>query len=133
MIEAAESYRDQMGCEPSSEELSSLTEVSETVIKATIHSGKNIISIHQSDDPENGTTLEEKLEDSNIEHNPFEVYAKKEMINIVKKVMSELNPKEEAILRLRFGLTEDIDEDNYHISKAEAETILLGEEHAAKP
>jgi RNA polymerase primary sigma factor len=133
MIEAAESYRDQMGCEPSSEELSSLTEVSETVIKATIHSGKNIISIHQSDDPENGTTLEEKLEDNNIEHNPFEVYAKKEMINIVKKVMSELNPKEEAILRLRFGLTEDIDEDNYHISEAEAETILLGEEHAAKP
>ena len=127
MIEAAESYKDLMGCEPSSEELSSLIEVSETVIKATIHSGKNIISIHQTDDSENGTSLEEKLEDNNANHDPFEVFAKKEMINIVKKVMLELNPKEAAILRLRFGLVDDIDPSGYEVSQKEATQILSGQ------
>jgi RNA polymerase primary sigma factor len=126
MIEAVESYRDIMGCDPSSEELSSMIEVSEAVIKATIASGKNIVSLQQVDDPENETTLEEKLEDNNPENNPFERLAKKEMLSIVKRVMAELTPKEAAILRLRFGLFEDVDVKSYEITEKEVSMIASG-------
>jgi RNA polymerase primary sigma factor len=131
MIEATESYKDMMGCEPSSEELSSLIDVSETVIKATIHSGKNIVSLQQLEDPENGTTLEEKLEDPNADCNPFEKLVKKETMEIVKKVMMELTPKEAAILRLRFGLIDDIDTTKYEISQKEAKQIVSGKHDAS--
>jgi RNA polymerase primary sigma factor len=124
MIEAVESYKGMMGCDPSSEELSSIIEVSEAVIKATIQSGKNIVSIHQCDDSENGTTLEDRLEDDNANNNPFEVLAKKEMMKIVKRVMENLTPKESAILRLRFGLVEDIDPEKYSVDQEEAAFIL---------
>ena len=126
MIEATESYRDMMGCEPSSEELSSMTEISEAVIRATIHSSKNIVSLQQTDDPENGTTLEEKLEDSNPINNPFESLARKEMLDVVKKVMMDLTPKEAAILRLRFGLFDDIDASAYQIGIKEIKDIESG-------
>ena len=126
MIEATQSYKDMMGCEPTSEELSSMTEVSETVIKATIHSEKNVMSLHHVDDPENGTTLEEKIEDKNVECNPFEMLAKKQTMDIVRKVMSQLSSKEAAILRLRFGLVDDIDPAKYEISAKDAKQILSG-------
>lgn len=126
MIEAAESYRDMMGCDPSSEELSSMTEVSETVIKATIQSGKTIVSIHQPDGSDSTSSLEDKLEDDKIECNPFEVLAKKEMLTIVRQVLSELSPKETAILRLRFGLFEDIDPTKYQVTPEEFRQISSG-------
>ena len=119
MIEATNTFKEMTGCEPSAEELSSMIDVSETVIKATLHSGKHVVSLHQqeSSDP-NSSTLEEKLEDSNIENNPFELLAKKEMIDVVKKVMQTLSPKEIAILRLRFGLFEDVDPAHFTPQKA---------------
>jgi RNA polymerase primary sigma factor len=124
MLEAAESYRDTMGCEPTSEELSSITDVSETVIKATIHSGKNIISLHQTDDSENGTSLEDKLEDSRSECNPFENLAKKEMLHIVRGVMENLTMKEAAILRLRFGLFDDVNPEEYKLDSQDKQHII---------
>ena len=124
MIEAVESYKGMMGCDPSSEELSSIIEVSEAVIKATIQSGRSIVSIHQCEDPETGSTLEDRLEDENIDNNPFESLAKKEMLVVVKRVMQELSPKEAAILRLRFGLVEDVDSSQYTIDDNEISSIL---------
>ena len=128
MIEATASFKDAMGCEPTSEELSSITDVSETVIKATLHSGKNIVSIHHQDDAEGGTSLEDRLEDHNIERNPFERLAKKEMLSIVKSVMENLSPKEAAILRLRFGLFEDVDPEAYKLDAAKKKTIIESQE-----
>lgn len=126
MIEAVESYKGMMGCDPSSEELSSIIEVSEAVIKATLQSGKNVISIHQCDDPENGMSLEDKLEDENVENDPFEKLAKKEMMAVVKKVMNDLSPKESAIIRLRFGLFDDVDASSYVVDDVVAAEIAAG-------
>lgn len=128
MIEATASFKDAMGVEPTSEELSSITDVSETVIKATLHSGKNIVSIHQQDDSEGGTSLEDRLEDPNTDKNPFESLAKKEMLTVVKSVMSTLTPKEAAILRLRFGLFEDVDPADYKLDAAAKQAILESKE-----
>jgi RNA polymerase primary sigma factor len=127
MIEAMNNYKDEMGSEPTSAELSSMIEVSESVVKATIHSGKNVISLNQPilSDSEDAT-LEDKLEDLNENLNPFEVLAKKELMNVVKNVLSNLSAKEAAILRLRFGLSEDIEETLYTVTDAEKLDIISG-------
>ena len=129
LIQASDNYKEAMGCEPTAEELSEMIEVSEEVVKATIQSGKNIISLHQPigfDSSGSTSTLEDKLEDENPSNDPFETLAKKEMLEIVKQVLLELSPKEAAILRLRFGLFEDISETDYAVSKTEAEQIAAG-------
>ena len=127
MIEAVNTYKDEMGSEPTSEELSSMIEVSESVVKATIHSGKNVVSLHQPilSDSED-STLEDKIEDSNENSNPFESLAKKQLMSVVKEVLKNLTPKEAAILRLRFGITEDIEESLYAVSENEKLQIISG-------
>jgi DNA-directed RNA polymerase sigma subunit (sigma70/sigma32) len=48
------------------------------------------------------------------------------MMVIVKNVMQSLSTKEAAILRLRFGLYEDVENADYEVSDAEAHLILTG-------
>lgn len=128
MIEAADNFRESMGHEPTIEEISSMTDMSESVVKATMQSGRNVISLNQSidDSNENSATLEDRLEDTNIDNNPFDRLAKKEMIGIVRRVMCRLTTKEAAILRLRFGLFDDIENEKYSVSSEEAEQISKG-------
>lgn len=126
LIEATDAFRDAMGCDPTSEELSTIIEVSEAVVKATIQSGKSVVSLNQTDDSESSSSLEDRIEDQNQDHNPFECLAKKEMMHIVKKVLANLTPKEAAILRLRFGLFEDVEEKDHVVDKEEAATIAAG-------
>lgn len=128
LIQATDAFKETNGYGPTSEELSEMIDVSETVIKATMQSGKNVISLQQPIDSESGSsTLEEKLEDHNPSNDPFESLAKKEMIEIVKGVMNELSAKEAAILRLRFGLHEDISQEDYIVTSEEAQLIASGQ------
>jgi len=127
LIQASDSFKELNGYGPTSEELSAMIDVSETVIKATIQSGKNVISLHQPLSDETGsTTLEDKLEDNIPSNDPFENLAKKEMMEIVKHVMLELSVKEAAILRLRFGLHEDVSSEDYTVSETEETQIASG-------
>lgn len=127
LIEASDVFKELRGYGPSSQELSEIIDVSETVVKATMQSGKSIISLHQTIGDESNSKLEDKLEDSNLANDPFESLAKKEMLVIVKKVMSSLSVKEAAILRLRFGLYEDISIDDYKTTKEEEKLIASGQ------
>ena len=128
LIQASDMFKESNGYVPTSEELSALIDVSEAVVKATMQSGKNIISLHQTiGDDSNAASLEDKLEDNNHANDPFESLAKKEMMVVVKKVMSELSAKEAAILRLRFGLHEDISPQDYQVTEQEAQQIVAGE------
>lgn len=126
LIEASDAFKELKGYGPSSEELSEIIDVSETVVKATMQSGKNIISLQQHVGDDGTSTLEDKLEDTNFANDPFESLAKKEMMVIVKNVMQSLSTKEAAILRLRFGLYEDVENADYEVSDAEAHLILTG-------
>jgi RNA polymerase primary sigma factor len=126
LIQATDSFKELKGYVPSSEELSEMIDVSETVVKATMVSGKNIVSLQQPMNDDESSTLEDRIEDNNVENNPFESLSKKEMLNIVQRVMSELSTKEAAILRLRFGLHDDINSEEYQVSNEEAELIASG-------
>lgn len=126
LIEASDAFKELKGYGPSSEELSEIIDVSETVVKATMQSGKNIVSLQQHVGDDGTSTLEDKLEDTNFANDPFESLAKKEMMVIVKNVMQSLSTKEAAILRLRFGLYEDVENADYEVSDAEAHLIVTG-------
>lgn len=127
LLQASDVFKESNGYGPSSEELSELISVSETVVKATMQSGKNVISLHQPVGDDGSSTLGDKLEDTNPVSDPFESLAKKEMMQIVKRVMGELSTKEAAILRLRFGLHDDISPENYKVTDDEAQLIASGQ------
>lgn len=127
LIEASDAFKELKGYGPTSEELSELIDVSETVVKATMQSGKNIISLQQQIGDDSNSTLEDKLEDTNFANDPFESLAKKEMMAIVKDVMSGLSVKEAAILRLRFGLYEDVESKEFEVTDEQASLIAAGQ------
>lgn len=128
IVQAADEYRAMMGCDPSNDELLDLIDASETVVKATIASGKNTVSLNQtlSSDPESGT-LDEKIEDEDENVNPFHVTSSKELLGIVQQVLQTLSEKESAILRLRFGLfDENMDTSEYRLEEDDVNTLMNG-------
>ena len=126
LIQAAQEFREMTGTEPTEEELLSIVDASETVVKATMASGKNVLSLNQtlSADPDSGT-LEDKIEDTDHRNDPFYNVSSMELMEIVRGVLSTLSDKEAAILRLRFGLFDDSTSD-YTITAEEADALSKG-------
>jgi len=127
MVSVVAEYRKEFGVDPTQEELAELTGASDVVVKATMQSGKDAISLHApiGSDPD-GDTLEDRLEDER--QDAFSALAGAELLEVARSVMSELSQKEIAVLRLRFGLTEDpTDSESYPVTEAEAEAIAGGE------
>lgn len=128
MMQAAEEYRETMGCEPTPEELREIIGASEIVVQATIHSGRGTISLSQPiSSSGDGDTIGDKVEDEGPGADPFENVAQKQLLEIVKNVLCELTAKEAAILRLRFGLVEDsTDNQAYPITDDEIDAVMQG-------
>lgn len=127
MIDAATEYRKEFGSEPSAEELAELTGSSKVVVKATSHSGRDVVSIHKTigSDPD-GDTLEDRIEDETSD--PFESIASQELLDVARRVLAELSQKEVAVVRLRFGLVEDpTDSNSFPITEEEMERVKRGE------
>lgn len=128
MAAAAEEYRSMMGCDPSDEELKEMTGTSNAVFNATHLSGRSIVSLDQplSSDPD-ADTLEDRLVDDQS-MNPLELISSQQLIEVARDVLNQLSPKEAAILRLRFGLVDDIvDDESYNLTNDELEMIAAGQ------
>lgn len=128
MAAAAEEYRQMMGCDPSTDELKEMTGTSDAVFNATHFAGRHIVSLDQPFSSEPGSdTLEDRLvDDKNV--NPLEAISSQQLMKIARNVLDQLSPKEAAILRLRFGLVDDVlDDDNYVLTSEELERITSGE------
>jgi RNA polymerase primary sigma factor len=128
LIQAAQEYREMMGVEPTQEELMALVDATENVVKATMSSGHSVVSINQtmSSDPDSGT-LEDKIEDLDHRNDPFYNVSSKELMGIVRTVLSSLTDKEAAILKLRFGLFDDVVDDiDYSITAEEHAALARG-------
>lgn len=128
LLQAAEEYRNQLGCEPSVEDLMEMIDASEAVVKATMQVGRGTISLQQPVSASGeGDTLEDKLIDDRPGVDPFENVAEKELIEIARNVLSSLSSKEAAILRLRFGLVESAtDSDTFPITEDELKAVMAG-------
>jgi RNA polymerase primary sigma factor len=127
LIQAAQEFREMTGSEPSQEELLALVDASETVVKATMASGHSVVSLNQTmtPDPDSGT-LEDRIEDFDHRNDPFYNVSSKELMNIVRCVLSSLTDKEAAILKLRFGLYDEVEGEEYSITEEEAESLEAG-------
>jgi RNA polymerase primary sigma factor len=128
MLQAAEEYKETMGTEPTSEELMEIVGASETVVKATMYSGRGTISLQQPLSASGeGDTVEDKVEDDRDSADPFENVAKKQLLEITKRVLDDLSPRETAILRLRFGLVEEASNTAaYPITEEEMAAVMQG-------
>jgi RNA polymerase primary sigma factor len=132
MMHAAEVYRTSNNEEPSSEELMDIVGASETVARATIHSGRGIVSLNtpsfDRSGGSEGNSLEDKIEDERPGVNPFENVAEKQLLSVTKRVLDSLSSKEAAILRLRFGLVEDLTTDTsaFPITEIELKSVMHG-------
>lgn len=128
VIQAIKEYKSEFGVEPNVEDLSDILGTSENLIKAVMSVNKNIVSLNDpvgSADYDNQREYQDVLPDT--KDDPFEVLAKKELVQQVRNSIKRLNPKELAVLKLRFGSIVD-DEDNdgsYVMSDSEVEEIKL--------
>jgi len=131
LLQASEEFKEMTGMDPSQDDLLTLVDASETVVKATLASGNNIVSLSQSisSDPDSGS-LEDKIEDTDGRSDPFYNVSSKELMGIVRNVLSSLSEKESAILRLRFGLFDDtnIDKNEYSLTESELRSLQKGED-----
>lgn len=128
MLQAREEFVEAQGHEPTDDELMELVGASETVVRATMHSGRGTISLQQPlSSSGDGDTIEDKVEDDRPGSDPFENVAEKQLLEITQEVLSCLSAKEAAILRLRFGLVEDsTDSTQYPITEEEARAVMEG-------
>ena len=97
-----------LGKPPTLEDISSDLGESVKKIRYTMKANKKIASIDSSFDTENSNNnLLNKIEDESIYTNPERSLEMKELNAIIKESLSLLSPKEEKIIRLRFGISED--------------------------
>lgn len=128
LMKAMEEYRELMGHDPTTEELIETIGASETVVKATLHSGRGTISLQQPvSSSGEGDTIEDKVEDDRPGCNPFANVSEKELLTITMDVLNSLSAKEAAIVRLRFGLVEDeTNNASYPITEEEMHAVMNG-------
>lgn len=129
LIQASEEFKKEFGEEPTQEELAGLVPASKKVIKATMASGRNTISLSSPayGNADSTATIADTVADEGPNADPFETLSRSELLNITRTVMEELSDKELAILRLRFGLVEDpTDSETFPVTEDELEGITKG-------
>ena len=102
------------GYTPDSSELSELLGVTIQAIENALKISYKTISF-DNDEREDSVSLKEKIQDDSL--TPEESFLNKELINIVKESLSLLSPREEKIIRLRFGIGENEDSSNFLIDQ----------------
>lgn len=112
-------YRENFGCDPSVEEISSILNLSEKHVREAIKSSqtKYMISIDSPVNDEFGRTLGETIEDDRRE--PIDnILDNQKIRSVIVNSLSSLSKREELVLRLRFGI-EDVSEDDKNIYEVE--------------
>jgi RNA polymerase primary sigma factor len=106
-----ESYFKEFHIYPSNSELSEMLSVSEHLVKSVLNMSNSNISLDEPrfhGDNDSSVGWSNFLDSKNP--SPFDVFDKKEMAGVIRKVLSTLTSKEEAIIRLRFGISEEPDD-----------------------
>ena len=112
-------YEEEFGTVPTNEEISTILGVSETMVKASLDSIKlnKIISIDTPiGDSDSSRTLGDMIEDEGA--NQIEKILDNEKIRMkIIESLSKLSAREEQVLRLRFGISEVLNESEYELSE----------------
>lgn len=106
---AREEYIEINGQEPTRAELADLMGVTETTVSATISGLPHVVSLDAEIGGGEGDrvrTLRDIIPDDEGT-SPFDTLDHKEIAENITKVLATLSPREEKIMRLRFGISED--------------------------
>lgn len=112
---AINKFEDEFGTTPSYEELSSIVGESPKKIKYTIKANKSLTSLDKENN-DNNFSLKDSFRDESIYSNPEQNLLSKELQSLIRESISLLTPKEEKIIRLRFGITEDNNSENFKLT-----------------
>lgn len=102
---AISSFEEEKGIAPSHEEIADILGETSKKIKYTLKANKKLSSMDK-EKSDSSFSLKDTFEDESLYSNPEKLLVSKELEKIVKESLSSLTPKEEKILRLRFGITE---------------------------
>ncbi|HIB02121.1 MAG TPA: sigma-70 family RNA polymerase sigma factor [Phycisphaerales bacterium] len=103
-----EEYEEEFGFKPTQKEVADLLGTSPKTLQALIKSASTVISLDSSafqSDPSSDRRLHETLVDDNA-RDPAEDLDRCKLIAAIREALSELSPREETVLRLRFGISE---------------------------
>lgn len=121
IMQVYQEYYEEFKVEPTTQELSDLLGISEKHVKQALHSTKarNVLSIDTPSSDDNTRTLGEMIPDSqkSIDDIIDNEIIRKQII----KAFGKLSKREELVLRLRFGITEILDNDNHVYDVKEGE------------
>lgn len=130
MNEAADRITRGGGDVPDRDELARITKSSETVARATLHTGRGTLSLDSyGRGPRPGRDGERSLADTipDPSADPFRDVSELELLEVVASVVADLTAKEEAIIRLRFGLVPDTADDaGFPITEDELTSAMDG-------
>jgi len=111
-------YEDEFHQQPSITEIADLLGVTEAMVKISLQSAiiQNPISLDLVlGDEKNGRRFNELLADENAV-DPDEMIDRVKTLKIIQSSLSKLTSREEKILRLRFGIYEDVEiDDNFNV------------------
>jgi len=109
MRKVAEEYEEEFGVAPSQQEIADLLGTSVSTLQSLIKSSSATVSLGSSafrSDPNSDRTMHDTLVDPDA-IDPDEEIDRKRLTGVVREALSNLTPREEIVLRLRFGISED--------------------------
>jgi len=110
MKQIAEEYQEEFGVEPTHQEIADLMGTSAETLRSLIKCAATPANLdgsaYKSDD--GGRSLHDVLVDEGATA-PDEAIDREKLLKAVQSVLSDLTPREETVLRLRFGIAEELD------------------------
>lgn len=129
---AREEFIAMHGQEPSRGDLADMMNITETTVSAAIGGLPHVVSLDVELKSDHGSsdsrTLKDVIPDEETE-SPFDQLDKKQLKDVLLSVLKTLPKREELILRLRFGITEDpFDYGSFPITQRELACLERGEQ-----
>lgn len=125
-------YEEEFGERPTQAEIAEALGVSHDMIIAMVDCAMPTVSIEKtvSMGSDGGSkTLKDVLPDESEEID--DVLDRQKIISVMRQALSTLTPREERIVRLRFGISEpDDDHENYPITQEEYDSLVTSKESA---
>ena len=107
-IQAASSYlRQQNGTEPTAEEIAARVDLPKEKVEELLQLSPDICSLDVPTGDGDKGTLGNLLEDMEAPQ-PLEELVRKEMTDMMDKLLSDLTPRQQTILRLHFGMEDGV-------------------------
>ena len=130
MKNVAAEYEETFGVPPKQEELADLLGVKPETMKVIILAASTPLSIEDkikdskgSSGPSEGRSLADVIPDNNAKH-PGDRLDREKIIEVIQRSLHTLSEREEKIIRLRFGISDDINNHtDFPITNGELKTI----------